>query len=69
MGMVVVLTPKQICERFQISRMTLYRWRKEYHDFPKPVWGNGRPLKFDVQQVMDWYQKCLKQASQTDTGA
>ena len=69
MGMVVVLTPKQICERFQISRMTLYRWRKEHHDFLKPVFGYGCYLKFDAQQVSDWYHKRIQQASQTDIGA
>lgn len=49
--------------------MTLYRWRKEYHDFPKPVFGYGCYLKFDAQQVTDWYHKRVQQASQTDIGA
>ena len=54
--MMLVLSTKQVCKRFKISRMTLYRWRKEYRDFPKPVFGRGCYLKFDAQQVSDWYQ-------------
>ena len=67
--MMLVLTTKQVCERFKISRMTLYRWRKEYPDFPKPIWGDRGYLKFDAQQVADWYCKCVQQASQIDKGA
>lgn len=67
--MILVLTTKQVCESFQISRVTFWRWRKDYPDFPKPVWGHGRRLKFDAQQVTDWYHKCVQQGSQTDKGA
>lgn len=67
--MILVLTTKQVCERFQICSRTLYRWRKTDPTFPKPVFKSRNSIKFDARQVLQWYEKQLKLASQTDIGA
>lgn len=39
-------TTKDVCKIFQISRLTLWRWRKERAGFPKPVKINERVLRY-----------------------
>lgn len=50
-----VLTSKQVCARFQISRMTFYRWRKD-KGFPPPILQTNNFMRFDADQVIAWYQ-------------
>jgi predicted DNA-binding transcriptional regulator AlpA len=42
--------PKSVCERYQISRGTLWRWSRALEGFPQPVRA-GRVTLFDVNAI------------------
>ena len=44
--------PKQTAEHFQISIMTLHRWRKR-DDFPQPF-KRGQVVLYDVAAIASW---------------
>ena len=46
------VTPKEICEFAQISRVTLWRWKTEMltvKKFARGVTGKGRGLRYDPE--------------------
>ena len=49
-----MLTTRQLCERYQVSRTTLARWR-ESHAFPEPL-RVGRTLRFAPEAVEAWVE-------------
>lgn len=53
-----LLTQEQVMERLQISRVTLWRLRKQ----GLPVVQVGRAIRFDAQEVSKW----LKTQGQID---
>lgn len=44
--------PKQTAEHFQISTMTLHRWRKQT-GFPQPL-KRGQVVLYDVAAIASW---------------
>ena len=49
-----MLTTRQLCERYQVSRTTLTRWRESF-GFPAPL-KVGRTLRFDPLTVEVWVE-------------
>jgi predicted DNA-binding transcriptional regulator AlpA len=48
------LTGPQICARYSISDMTLWRWLKNSDlGFPQPIYVNRRRL-FDEAELLEW---------------
>ena len=48
----MMLTTRQLCQRYQISRTTLTRWRESF-SFPPPL-RVGRTLRFSPEAVEAW---------------
>lgn len=44
--------PKQTAAHFQVSLMTLHRWRKQ-HEFPQPL-KRGRVVLYDIAAIDAW---------------
>jgi excisionase family DNA binding protein len=47
------LTIDEVCERLQIGRTTLWRWRKE--GMPYIKYGNS--VRFDWKEVSSWFKE------------
>ena len=47
-----MLTTRQLCERYAVSRTTLARWRESF-GFPAPL-RVGRTLRFAPEAVEAW---------------
>ena len=57
------LTGPQVCERYAICSMTLYRWGKdEQLAFPKPMIINRRK-RFKVDDLVSWERQRAKEAA------
>jgi len=57
-----VLTHEEILETLDVSRKTLWNWRKS--DDPPPVFKAGGKLKCFESELMDWLKRQqAKQAS------
>ncbi|RDJ12436.1 helix-turn-helix transcriptional regulator [Rhizobium grahamii] len=51
------LTAPQVCQRYQICQMSLYRWQRDNKlAFPKPLVVNRRKL-FREDELLDWERK------------
>ena len=51
--------PKQAAAHFQISTMTLHRWRKK-EDFPQPL-KTGQVVLYDLAAIETWLAgECAK---------
>jgi predicted DNA-binding transcriptional regulator AlpA len=50
------LTLKQISEKYNISRTSLWRYRK-YKTFPKPLPGSGNNRLWLIHEIQDWLTK------------
>lgn len=57
--MIRVITLKEICQLLHVSNMTLYKLRVKDPTFPKPILGTNNHLRFDYNQVEQWYQERL----------
>lgn len=56
--MMEFLTGPQVCERYQVCSMTLYRWqRDEKVGFPKPLIIAGRRKLFKASDLLAWEQR------------
>jgi predicted DNA-binding transcriptional regulator AlpA len=42
---------KETCERYKISRATLWRWLKDRKDFPQPYKAGPRVTLFDLNAI------------------
>lgn len=51
---------KKTIEFFEISRMTLHRWRKK-EGFPQPL-KNGGVVLYDINAIVTWLEKGQKNA-------
>jgi prophage regulatory protein len=49
------LTARQVADRLNIARSTLYRWMVEY-DFPRPVKIGGR-REWILDEIEVWFAK------------
>jgi excisionase family DNA binding protein len=49
----ILLTPRQICDKLQLSRTTIDRWRKE----GLPCEKLGKSLRFDEKEVATWIKQ------------
>lgn len=54
-----LVTIKQLEELLQVSRQTIYDWRKEGMPY---IQINGRSVRFDYDEVIEW----LKSRSRED---
>lgn len=48
----VLNRPTETAEHFQISHMTLFRWRKQA-GFPQPL-TRGKVVLYDISAIEDW---------------
>jgi excisionase family DNA binding protein len=48
-----LLTLRQLCDKLQLSRATIDRWRKEGLPFTKI----GKSLRFDEEKVAEWIRQ------------
>ena len=48
------LSDKQIAERFGISRVTVWRWRKADPTFPQPITLSTGCVRFRLADVEKW---------------
>jgi len=48
-----LLTLHQLCDKLQLSRSTIDRWRKEGLPYTKL----GRSLRFDEKEVAEWIKQ------------
>ena len=53
----VTLTPKEVCDMFQVSRSTLYRWEKYNPDFPEPLRINTKVLRYRKIDIEEFKKK------------
>ena len=60
----VYLSTKELCERFQRGRTTIYRWMDDKENpFPKPTIGNGSGKNlWKVTDVENWEKSQEKAA-------
>jgi predicted DNA-binding transcriptional regulator AlpA len=49
-----LITPEEACRRACISRTTLWRYRKHYTNFPKPLLLNGKHPRFLSEEYDAW---------------
>lgn len=50
--------PKQVIEHYNISHMTLWRWRQQ-DDFPQPL-TRGRIVLYDIAAIDSWLEGVQK---------
>jgi predicted DNA-binding transcriptional regulator AlpA len=43
----------EVCNLLQISKATLWEWRRKYPDFP--VYKMENTVRFDLNEVVEWY--------------
>lgn len=48
------LTTKDLCEIYQVSRIAIYKWRKE--GMPTEIEGS-RMVRFDAEKVDKWIKE------------
>jgi len=46
-----------VCDMFQVSRSTLYRWEKYNPDFPKPLRINTKVLRYRKIDIEEFKKK------------
>lgn len=51
-------TSGQVCAHFDVSRVTLHRWRRDQEHFPKPKLdlGGKRGAIWDLRELVAWDQ-------------
>lgn len=50
----VLMTPKQTAAYLNISNMTLWRYRKNIPNFPRPVYSGKHRLSFVQSEIKKW---------------
>lgn len=53
-----VLTLNDICQQLKIGKTTLWKLRQS-PDFPKPLFNKNRYLRYDAEQIEQWYQRVI----------
>lgn len=53
-GLPIFVSQEQIANCFNVDRATVYRWRKQFSDFPQGI-RVGRTLRFNLQEVEAWW--------------
>lgn len=51
--MTIYLTDRQLAERFDVSRFTIWRWCRE-GDFPKPIRLSAACTRWRLEDVEAW---------------
>jgi excisionase family DNA binding protein len=49
-----LLTIKDVCERLQVRKTTVYKWIREDQTFPKQVRLGPRVVRWDEDQLGAW---------------
>lgn len=49
-----LITPEELCRKAKISRTTLWRYRRRFADFPKPILLNGDNPRWVSHEVDQW---------------
>jgi excisionase family DNA binding protein len=52
----LILTVKELMEEYKVSRTTIYRWMEK----GMPVMRVKGVVRFDKQQVMEWFKEQSK---------
>ena len=50
-----MLTIKEVAKLFSVSRVTIWRWTKELHDFPRPM-KIGRSVRWRERDIENYIQ-------------
>lgn len=50
----ILLSTSQLAEKTSLSRVTLWRFRRRFPDFPKPV-RLGSNLRWVESEIDDWF--------------
>jgi predicted DNA-binding transcriptional regulator AlpA len=53
---VVYLTTKQLCEKYQVGRSTIMRWREQ----GMPYLGKDRSIRYNPEEVEKWLKEQTK---------
>lgn len=53
----MLITTAEFCQTYKVSRVTIWRFRRRYRDFPKPMGINGFNLRWDAGEVADWFRR------------
>ena len=59
-----VITLKEICKILKIGKSTLYKMRRKDPTFPQPIVSTSKLLRFDYNQIEQWYQSKLHKLQQ-----
>ncbi|NQY62400.1 MAG: AlpA family phage regulatory protein [Alteromonadaceae bacterium] len=55
-----LLSTKQICEIFGVSDRTIFNWRKNNANFPKPVAIGGGSNKYKENEIYSFIESCSR---------
>jgi len=58
-----LITTHEATERYRLSRSTIWRYRRRYSDFPKPVELNGFHLRWPIAELDAWFSCHRENAS------
>ena len=50
-----LLTISDICKMTRYSRWTIWRHRRRYDDFPKPIGEDGDDPRWPADEIERWY--------------
>ncbi len=51
------LTVAELCQRWKVNRVTVWRMRKDDPDFPSPVAVRGRIVRFSASSIAEYDAK------------
>ena len=50
-----LITTIEATERYRLSRSSIWRYRRRYPDFPRPIELNGFHLRWPVEELDVWF--------------
>lgn len=53
-GASMYMTDKQVADRFGISRVTVWRWRKTDATFPAPITLSAGCVRWKLSDIEEW---------------
>ncbi|MDU8929678.1 AlpA family phage regulatory protein [Alisedimentitalea sp. MJ-SS2] len=61
------LSDAQIAERYNINRVTVWRWLQSKPRFPKPVALSERVRRWRLSEIIKWEATCSKVTAQRES--
>ena len=64
-----MLTDRQLAERFQVSRVSIWRWTKFKPEFPKPITISAGCVRWRLADIEAFEAKLAAQANAASAAA